>query len=62
MNLAKELMAEQERKEHNKKQGYTKKIINDGTYDMPCPYCGYGLSTDDVKKEQCIHCGHIFNW
>lgn len=62
MSIAKEILADKEYRENNKKQGYTNKIKKDGTYDMVCPCCGYGLSITDVKKEQCIHCGYAFNW
>ena len=62
MSIAKEIMAEKEHKEHNKKQNYTDMIKQNGTYSMSCPYCGYGLTDIDAKKEQCIHCKHIFKW
>ncbi len=62
MSRAKEMMAEQETKEHNKKEGYRKKLHYEGTYNMDCPYCGNALSNEDVKKDQCIHCGYTFKW
>lgn len=62
MSIIKEIMAEHEIKRRNKLEGYRKKLFAEGTYNMPCPYCGNALSDFDVKKTQCIHCGHIFNW
>ena len=62
MSRIKDIMAEQETKRQNKLNGYRKKLYLEGTYNMGCPYCCNALSNDDVKKEQCIHCGHVFNW
>lgn len=62
MSIAKEIMAEQEKKKHNQLEGYRKKLNMEGTYNIDCPYCCNALSNDDVKKEQCIHCGHILKW
>lgn len=62
MSIAKEIMAEQEKKRHNQMEGYRKKLKMEGTYNTDCPYCCNALSNDDVKKEQCIHCGYILKW
>ena len=61
MSRIKELMEEQEKKRHNQLEGYRKKLIVEGTYDMDCPYCCNALSNYDAKKEQCLHCGYTFN-
>ena len=55
-------MEEQEQKCKNKLEGYRKKLHMENMYEMDCPYCCEALSTDDVKKEQCIHCGHDLMW
>ncbi len=62
MSRIKDIMAEQEIKRQNKLNGYRKKLHLEGTYNMDCPYCCNALSNDDVKKEQCIHCGYVFKW
>ena len=62
MSFAKEIMVEKERRRHNQLEGYRKKLIVENTYDMDCPYCCNALSNYEVKKEQCIHCGHVFKW
>lgn len=62
MSHIKDIMAEQELKEHRKKEGYRIKIEKEGTYNSNCPYCGYALSNDDVKKDKCIHCKNLFKW
>lgn len=62
MSTIKEIMTEHEIKICNKLDGYRKKLYAEGTYNMPCPYCSTVLSDSDIKKTQCIHCGHVFNW
>lgn len=62
MSRIEEFIAEQEKKRNNQLEGYRKKLTAQGTYDMECPYCCNALSNYDVKKEQCLHCGHPFNW
>lgn len=62
MSHIKEIMAEQEAKDQRKLNGYRKKLLKEGTYSMDCPYCCNALSNDDVRKKQCIHCGHILQW
>ena len=62
MSQAKRIIEEQEVKRQNKLDGYRKKLYMDNTYEMDCPYCYEALSTNDLKKEQCIHCGHDFLW
>lgn len=62
MSRIKEIMAERETKRYNQLEGYREKLHLEGTYNMDCPYCCNVLSDDDVKKEQCIHCGHAFKW
>lgn len=62
MGQAKKMLEEQEQKRQNKLNGYRKKLEMEGTYEMECPYCCEALSRDDVKKKQCIHCGHDLPW
>lgn len=62
MSIEKEKMAQKEAKTRNKLEGYRKKLFKEGIYNMPCPYCNNALGDFDVKKTQCIHCGHVFNW
>ena len=62
MSIIKDIIAKKEMKRHNQLEGYKKKLISEGTYNMPCPYCEGPLSDSDVKKEQCIHCGYVFKW
>ena len=56
------MMEEQEQKRRNQLEGYRKKLRIENKYEMDCPYCCEALSVDDVKKEQCIHCGHDLLW
>ncbi len=58
MSQAKRMMEEQEQKHKNQLEGYRKRLRMENSYEMDCPYCCEALSKDDVKKEQCIHCGH----
>jgi hypothetical protein len=62
MSQAKRMMEEQEQKLKNQLEGYRKKLNMENSYEMDCPYCCEALSKDDVKKEQCIHCGHDLMW
>jgi len=62
MSQAKRMMEEQEQKRKNQLEGYRKKLNMENSYEMDCPYCCEALSKDDVKKEQCIHCGHDLMW
>lgn len=62
MSRVKEIIEEREEKRLKKLEGYRKKLFKEGIYNMSCPYCGNALSKFDIKKTQCIHCGHVFNW
>ncbi len=62
MGQAKRMMEEQEQKRRNKLEGYRKKLQMENMHEMDCPYCCEALSKDDVKKKQCIHCGHDLMW
>jgi hypothetical protein len=62
MSQAKRMMEEQEQKRKKQLEGYRKKLHMENSYEMDCPYCYEALSKDDVKKEQCIHCGHDLMW
>ena len=62
MSQAKRMMEEQEQTRKKQLEGYRKKLHMENSYEMDCPYCYEALSKDDVKKEQCIHCGHDLMW
>lgn len=62
MSRVKDIIAEKEENKHNQTEGYRKKLLVEGTYNMDCPYCCNALSDYDITKEQCIHCGHILKW
>ncbi len=62
MSFAKRMLEEQEQKRQNKLDGYRKKLNYENTYEMDCPFCCEALSRDDMKEEQCLHCGHDLPW
>lgn len=62
MGQAKRMLEEQEQKRQNKLNGYRKKLHSEKTYEMDCPFCCEALSREDVKEEQCLHCGHDLPW
>lgn len=62
MSQIKNIMAEQEAKKQRKLEGYRNKLRKENNYNMDCPYCCNALSDEDLKKEQCIHCGYTFQW
>ena len=62
MSLAKDQLSEMENNSMRQLNGYRKKLQKDGTYNIDCPYCCNALSNNDVKEEQCIHCGHVLEW
>ena len=62
MGLIKDQLATKENNRMKKLEGYRKKLKKYGNYNMNCPYCCNALSNNDVKKEQCVHCGYILKW
>ena len=62
MGISKDQIIEKEDRKQIQLEGYRKKLIREKIYNMPCPYCGNALSDYDVKEDQCIHCGHPFEW
>ena len=62
MSFLKDIIIEQEKKRHNKMDGYRKKLMKDNVYEMECPYCCNALSISHTMKTQCIYCGHVLEW
>ena len=62
MSIIKDYIAEKESNKNKQMEYYREKLKRQGTYNMDCPYCNNALSDHDVKKVQCIHCGHVFEW
>jgi len=62
MSFIKEMMAEKEKKQRNKLNGYRKMKKKSGLYNMECPYCSNALSDYDAGQDQCVHCGYEFPW
>jgi hypothetical protein len=62
MSRIKDIMANKESNRYKQMKYYRNKLYKEETYNMDCPYCTNALSNYDVKKKQCIHCGHAFAW